>query len=160
MIERHAARLATGATLVVLALAAAGCGSSSTTPEATPPVAPVVAPEQRCVDRWNRLAARVWPSGKPPVIGKYFSVELIDLFKNYVSVGFSADYPDRCLITASNPDKGLASQWFETPGGRLPFRRVDLNPEALDPSTTNWNARVVQTGCPLYAPCGRIVLTG
>jgi hypothetical protein len=62
----------------------------------------------------------------------------------YVSVGFSADYPDLCLITASNPDTDIAMQFLESQnspyGGNYKPSGDPTSSSNLDPSLTNWNA--------------------
>lgn len=63
----------------------------------------------------------------------------------YVSVGFSASFPDRCLVTMAVPDFDVANQFMEastaqrstigsfTPGGTT--KVADL-----PPSVQHWNA--------------------
>ena len=113
-----------------------GSGGS---PPATTDQSAVLTPEEQCVKRWNedksglRLGVLYVFIGETP----------------YVSVGFSADYPDRCLITASNPDRDKAVQFLETRNGS--FKQVGglgnfLSSSHLDPSVTRWNASADRNG--------------
>jgi hypothetical protein len=94
---------------------------------------PVVEPDlRRCVDLWNEPSndyGRTLISGyssQPP----------------YVNINFSAQFPDKCLITAANPDIGEAHQFLEGRGGSsglgpfgLPISEGSVN--SLPP--TEWN---------------------
>jgi hypothetical protein len=61
----------------------------------------------------------------------------------YISVGYAVNYPDRCLITASNPQFGaVAIQFLETPStyGTFTILAQSVPLSSLDAVTTSWNA--------------------
>lgn len=100
---------------------------------------------QRCVILWNK------PSND-------YGRELISGYSDqppYVSVGFSEIYPDKCLITAANPDLGRAFQFNdggqgsgggESGLGPFGFPVSEGSPNTLPPSATNWNASADSEG--------------
>jgi hypothetical protein len=67
-----------------------------------------------------------------------------------VSVGFSATYPDLCLVTLSVPGV-IAEQFLEstnlatTTGSYSPIGHVD-SPDNLPASVTHWNAGIDAQG--------------
>lgn len=61
----------------------------------------------------------------------------------YVSIGYAANYPDRCLVTASNPSFGArALQFLEDGSYGATFRTLstDVPLASLDEFTKAWNA--------------------
>jgi hypothetical protein len=60
----------------------------------------------------------------------------------YVSVGFASDYPDLCLITASNPTLDYSEQWMESTNASYGAFALPTfgTSTGLDPSLTQWNA--------------------
>lgn len=106
---------------------------------------PVPAPEQQCVDLWNDPSNTSVRELWAPLLTNGATVD-------YVSVGWAANYPDRCLITVSNPDRRTAMQFLEKggtsdtdyPPGN--YDRSSIDPNQLDPSLTGWNASMNPDG--------------
>lgn len=95
---------------------------------------------QDCVDRWN--------SSSNEQIREMLSIAVQLSGSSYVNVGWAADYPDRCLITVSIPERQAAQQYLQNPdsdeeSGPLStdysFPR-SIDPSTLDASLTEWNA--------------------
>ena len=100
-----------------------------------------------CAERWNSgategakrivgLLARDLQGGSAPV---------------YVSAGYSADVPDRCLITAAQPDHpggGTVHQFVEKAGGTFDFptSAAGGSVASLPESTKQWNAQADESG--------------
>lgn len=124
----------TSRSLRELAFRIESSGSADDAPTTTD-AATLLAPEEQCVNQWNRRA----DAGMKGVVSITFGEE-----NDYVSVGFSETFPDRCLITVANPDRGWAAQYLETRTGG--FRMLgdpgdQVFPiDNLDPSVTDWNA--------------------
>ena len=65
-----------------------------------------------------------------------------------MSVGYAADYQDKCLITVVVPEFHVASQFLQT-GGESPlgpFRQEQVEPAALPASVKQWNATLGSEG--------------
>lgn len=56
----------------------------------------------------------------------------------YAKVGYSADVPDRCLITVAQPDDGQVIQFLQRSDGSFP-PKLTTNLRALHPSNKEWN---------------------
>ena len=141
-------------TLAVLAVAVAGCGSTEQSPPpATAEPTTTVAlgfPHftlERCLALWNAKRNRE--------VRKLLLVVGAPL--RDVSVGFPANHPDNCLITASNPGSGEAAQFFESTEPttfrgstiRGDYRLVGndiMSSSELEASATDWNASADERG--------------
>jgi len=146
---RPAASAAVGVGLIVLvavvvAVAGGGDGDSSGGAADGVAEADLVAAEragnERCAELWNSTENQTW---------KGLAGTQSNTGDAYVSVGFAADYPDKCLITVSIPAIRTARQFMESGGdiGAGPFGMpVDADPNSLDPSLTNWNASIDEEG--------------
>lgn len=142
-------------------VALAGCGSSEQNPPVaapetvtvTAPQAPSVGPERRCVVLWDARRNYIL---RILAAGVYESVVTAKGKTRYVSVGFSADFPDRCLITFASPDRGEAVQFLQSTAAftfqgqtydgryRGNYKTVGndvISIGSLDSSVTQWNAR-------------------
>ena len=101
---------------------------------ATPPVSSADA-RRACIDSWNHPAN---DDEFPSALGQQQGESL------YVSIGPSADFPDRCLLTVAAPD-GLALQFHGDLSGNwggMGSTRV----ETLDETTKDWNASAQPDG--------------
>lgn len=84
-----------------------------------------------CVAAWNG-AENVGPRN-----------EVSTLEASYVSITMSEIYPDKCLITAANPQLNLAAQYLEVENGPYTFKtQASGEATSLPASATNWNANV------------------
>lgn len=94
------------------------------------PVAEPAEPDlQRCVDLWNK------PSDAGP------RSSMAALVASYVSVTTSEVYPDKCLVTAANPELNLSAQFLEGDGNPYAYDQVGSGSAgSLPPSVTAWNA--------------------
>ncbi len=69
--------------------------------------------------------------------------EISTLEASYVSITMSEIYPDKCLITAANPQLNLAAQYLQAEGGPYAFKtQASGEATSLPESATNWNANV------------------
>jgi hypothetical protein len=127
---------------LIAALFTAGCGSTGGSMDGgsaddSPPAPPPPPAEARCVTLWNSALNR----GNRGMMGNS------SFGKPYVSVGFSADYPDKCLLTVSLPDIGRAFQYQEAGTNSEAFRMSwSGSSTGLDPTTVGWNASVTADG--------------
>lgn len=125
--------------VVVVALASSGASSPSsarTNSDATGN--PETLPTARCEHLWNSDKNRIYRS---QFSGLAARIHL------YVSVGFAADYPDKCLVAISAPNLGYAWELLEgSPSPDLAFTEQRTTPDALPPSTKNWNAVINPDG--------------
>ncbi len=119
---------------IILALGGGGSGQSSPSGREVGTVPAGSHPEQRCVDNWNKpenLGHQLVRAHLRAAHGQNTSVN--------VSVGFSAEYPDRCLIVVSAFEGRQNSEFLE--GGGIPGLPYSVsNPNRLSPSEENWNA--------------------
>lgn len=131
------------ALVAVLVVIAALAGGQSDSP---PPLAdtdtvstvdPGPPPEQRCVNLWNGSAERD------------------DRFRNrpadaYVSVGFLAEYPDRCVVTVASLSTTPALAFIYRENRSSSERNYDLIfsglTDQLPETNTDWNATMDSTG--------------
>lgn len=116
-----------------IAIAAAGSGgggkadpaddSTEVTVNAGPP------PEQGCIDSWNAT---------PPEdnFGKTW-IQLEE--ETYAAVGFSADFPDQCLVTLAVPRIDQATQVQETNPGEWTWQG-NSSVSQIPVSAKQWNA--------------------
>lgn len=93
-----------------------------------PPATAAEAPEQGCIDKWNasssdRNFGRQWLGGD----------------KLYAAVGFSADFPDRCLVTLASPDMGGQATQIQEANGMWVWEG-NSSPESVPESAKQWNA--------------------
>lgn len=98
-----------------------------------------VSAAQVCVDKWNAGASQVAKqiAGNIAVAGQTSGGPKY----TYVSAGFSADVPDRCLITVANVDVGLVSQFQEKSGGVFDVPLGGSSSvSTLPDSVKQWNA--------------------
>ncbi|MFD8072136.1 hypothetical protein ACFV3E_05735 [Streptomyces sp. NPDC059718] len=97
---------------------------------------------QGCADSWNDRNAN-----KANVASITTAAQKAGSASAYVNVGFSAAFPDLCMITVANPATLYAQQYLEEPG-----RVWSLAPawtgqvSQLDSSGLPWNARMAQDG--------------
>jgi hypothetical protein len=97
-------------------------------------------PEQRCVDLWNSEANTVGHQLVGP------QVRFGDV---YVAVGFAADYPDKCLVTAAFPRTNGSMQFIEAGGPRTsePYTMMQSgSANNLPASAKDWNATITEDG--------------
>jgi hypothetical protein len=94
------------------------------------------APELRCIERWNAS-----PDDRNP--GRIWSNDLDQV--PYAAVGFSADFPDRCLVTLGLPDQYAAVQFEESSDGSWRWVGGGM-PQELPESAKQWNARRERDG--------------
>ena len=99
-------------------------------------------PEARCVQLWNVSTVNRL-TGPPGLAMRARSAPI------YGSVGFAADYPDKCLWTFSVPDQKFAIQQLES-SPDAPFGPIGLENEVslggLPASVKNWNLDVTSDG--------------
>lgn len=95
------------------------------------PVAESPEPDlQRCVNLWNNSSANAGPRSS-----------LSALEASYISITTSEVYPDKCLITAANPEINLSAQFLEGDGSPYAYDQVGSgSASSLPPSVTDWNA--------------------
>jgi hypothetical protein len=95
-----------------------------------------------CIALWN---GRSNQADRETVANLDYSTEEAPLY--YVSVGPSATFPDKCLVTVASPSSNRAYQFVEGAQGSnvagfgifgLPV--FEGSPGQLDASVTNWNA--------------------
>jgi hypothetical protein len=133
-----------GALFVLIIAFLLGCGSDDpkgssgdSAAESTPP------PEDRCFDLWNDAEEN---------IGKEFASLLAQGGSGtaYVSVGFGATFPDRCLVTIASPDIDSAQQYREASAQEAGFGAFSPAGNGtisdLPESVTAWNATVNKEG--------------
>jgi hypothetical protein len=103
-------------------------------------------PEERCVELWNGSANDGLSAS---VVGPYAR----NAGDVYVSVGFAADFPDRCLITVGVPSADRAIQYIEGGVGfpESPYGVANVGEgvdsvSQLPPSAKQWNAHALSDG--------------
>lgn len=135
--------------VVIAALLVSACGNevSDDAPNASEDQATSTTaaetPESRCVDLWNE-AGTDESYGKQEITSVSETLEERSGSKTlYVTVGFDATFPDRCLITFASPDLGVAYQWRESTDARGgPYTSAGGGTiDDLPESVTDWNAR-------------------
>lgn len=90
---------------------------------------------QECVTAWNGS------SNEGP------RSEVSTLEASYVSITMSEIYPDKCLVTAANPQLDLAAQYLEVEGGPYAFQNQASGKATSLPATvTDWNASANEEG--------------
>jgi hypothetical protein len=100
------------------------------------------APEDRCFTLWNSSNDRV----------KRLYAYLPKSGDVYVSMGFAADFPDKCLITLGSLRTGQAAQFIEGGVSGLDNQSFGIIPGTprrvaeLPDSAMQWNARMIDDG--------------
>lgn len=130
---------------VVVLLSGCGGGSSSTSTDSTASDDAAAANAERaqnqhCVTVWNGADNR-FASMANSIAGGGDA---------YVSVGYSADFPDKCLITVAGATTSTAMQFTEAGGqtasavgSYAPVDPSGIPVSQLDESTKQWNAKVI-----------------
>lgn len=88
-----------------------------------------------CVAAWNG------PENEGP------RNEVSTLEASYASITLSELYPDKCLVTAANPQLNLAAQYLEVESGPYTFKtQASGEATSLPATVTEWNAEVGAQG--------------
>lgn len=97
---------------------------------------------EACVARWNSGASE---NARSLIGGIARNFQADEVVPTYVSAGYSADIPDRCLITVAQPDlgtNGIAYQFRETAQGTFEYPSGHISSlTALPDSVKQWNAQ-------------------
>jgi hypothetical protein len=128
----------------MLLLAGCGGGSSSTsTSPSTSDHASIATAERAanelCVKLWNGTENRFSEMANSIAGGG----------DAYVSVGYSADFPDKCLVTVAGATTSTAMQFTEAGGqtaslgSYAPVDPDGIPVSQLDESSKQWNAKVI-----------------
>jgi hypothetical protein len=84
---------------------------------------------EECLTLWNG----------PENVGPRNEVNTLEA--SYASITLSELYPDKCLITAANPQINLAAQYLQIEGGPYAFKNQASGEATSLPATvTEWNA--------------------
>lgn len=123
---------------VTLAFSVAGCGAGS---KASDPASEAEAPSnvEVCADAWNAE-----DGGKGLAYGTIANMRQAG--KVYASIGLSKDYPDRCLLTAVQPDIGAAFQFSGSLDGGDWSQVGEGNANDLPDSVKGWNVEIADDG--------------
>lgn len=114
-----------------------GCGDTKGSKESSGPAADAASENsdlQRCVDSWNAAARS--GQGSNANFGKLW----LGPTEKYAAVGFSADFPDRCLVTLADPDLDGAAQFQESGEGGWLMTGDTATPSDIPESAKRWNA--------------------
>ncbi|MGW0631784.1 hypothetical protein [Streptomyces sp. NPDC002758] len=97
---------------------------------------------QACSVSWNLHSPTKQPAGEIAT-----SLQNQDNAYGYATVGFSATFPDRCMITIANPQIMSAVQYMQDGRDSWPYA-VSWNGsvDQLDPSLLPWNAKINHEG--------------
>mgnify|MGYP003403384652 FL=1 len=135
--------------IAILSIALSGdsgnSGTSGMTPGSEEAANPDVSPEQRCVDLWNNDAGNASS-------GVNWAETLQRAGEMYVSVGFAADFPDKCLFTLAQPNYDTVTQFIESDPANTPGNVHTSGPSGggsvsgLSEETKQWNATVAEDG--------------
>ncbi|MGW1799193.1 hypothetical protein ACWCQN_25290 [Streptomyces sp. NPDC001984] len=114
--------------------------TSSDTPASTED--PAFKAQQQCAVSWN-----LHNPDRTNVGSLITSAQSSDTPTGYANVGFSTMFPDRCMITMANPATMIAMQYIQDgPDSWSGIPAWTGTVSGLDPSTTDWNARVITDG--------------
>jgi len=136
--------LAVIALILVIGLTTVIAGRGDSNQHASTQV--VVAPPsaaQLCATKWNGSTDSFSTTSKQMV--RAISQTGGQATTLYVSAGFSADFPDRCLVTVANPDVGNVVQFTETSQGGFRLSGTGRVSDVPD-SAKQWNATMTSDG--------------
>lgn len=125
-----------------------GCGSSSSTTVATTATDGAGTAVADCMSKWNASTDAV----------KNIWTPVAESAEVYAAVGFSAAFPDKCMVTIAVPSTGLAGQFLEGGASGVDDQAYGTAPTDvtrvadLPQSAMQWNARLRGDGTLTPAP--------